>query len=185
LQDDCLETCAMMQVADPKTELPLGRVVVAEFSPGTGEAAQKRRLVQAQALAKELKKFGPTSPLIVCIELNEDPFTTGGAPEEPVSPTSPTSPASPTEGPANAFESLCHNMRVRSVYASGQGYEAPYTRMDGKSRSCQNFILGTSEIKAYSLWSIPELPDESLPAINYPSNHLALASELRWPVPKE
>eukprot|EP00929_Paragymnodinium_shiwhaense_P108574 TRINITY_DN74892_c0_g1_i1.p1 TRINITY_DN74892_c0_g1~~TRINITY_DN74892_c0_g1_i1.p1 ORF type:complete len:555 (+),score=128.18 TRINITY_DN74892_c0_g1_i1:87-1667(+) len=163
--EDVAEVCAMAELKEAEGEGVVGYVAVAELTPGGDEAARTLRKQQAQALAKAIKAFGPSSPLIICADLQEELVNPAG-------------------GKSAVFEALRSVLKVKSVYADGQGFDPPYTCIDGKFRSCQDYILSSDDVRAFNLWTVPELPDDALPAINYPSNHLALASELRWGLPK-
>lgn len=132
--------------------------------PGKGNAAL--RLGQCQAWAKLLAdsladaawEAWASSPVVLCGDMNENM----------------------SEAPKGGVATLCETLKLGSSYAIGQGRDPLFTAIDGAWRSCLDYILISQGLRPSSLFQVPGLPKGALPSAQYPSDHLALAADLRF-----
>jgi len=133
-------------------------VSLSHLKAGGGSSNAKLRSAQGAAWAKELRSIAGTTPLVLCGDMNEDMRS----------------------APGGGVASLCTSLGLTSAYAQGLGRDPPYTAIDGSWRGCLDYILISKDLQPRRLWEVPDLPDGALPSPQYPSDHLALAAELRF-----
>lgn len=117
----------------------------------------KTRQAQVHAWAKFLTQFG-NEPLVLAGDMNEDY----------------------NKYPKGSVAALCKTLKLVSAYKD-EG-DPPFTMMDSKFRALYDYILISKTIQANRILKTPELQDDQIPGFGWPSDHLALAAELRFPV---
>eukprot|EP00927_Polykrikos_kofoidii_P006724 TRINITY_DN12717_c1_g1_i2.p1 TRINITY_DN12717_c1_g1~~TRINITY_DN12717_c1_g1_i2.p1 ORF type:complete len:469 (+),score=93.23 TRINITY_DN12717_c1_g1_i2:93-1499(+) len=153
------EVVIVTTIEDEARELPLLTISVAQLAADSdiGPKASTVRKQQCRAWTTLLKKFGSKSPVVVCVDMNEDVV-------------------SDSKGGPAAFVA---SMGLRSAYQAAEGIELPYTCTVDSQPRCYDYILLSKGVRPTRLWKLPEeSPEKILPSLVYPSHHLSLAAEL-------
>ncbi|CAK0803134.1 unnamed protein product, partial [Prorocentrum cordatum] len=195
-QDDSLDYAAVAVLEDQGPAHAGRRLLVASAHLRSGKTAEAERERAAQVgalldLAAELAERwaggpGGAVPLVLGADLNAVPQADGRA------------------GPPLAYgAALAHPVGLRSAYGGaccrsegaerldlgGGALEAPYTTWKlrpkkGEIRRTVDFIFhSAADLEVAALMELPradEMPPERLPTFAYPSDHLAIAADLRY-----